>query len=236
MQIEDKAWIEYREKFSEVYDESNYSSSLQSFVMRSSHKFVEKAFDDQVHFGRVLEVGAGTGEHLPFVQHGFDEYTLTDHDPKTLEVAKKKLASLSTRKVNFEVQAGSELTYPDDTFDRLVATHVLEHIYQPHLALKEWCRVLKQGGVLSILIPTDPGMAWRLGRHLGPRKAAIKQGIAYDYVMAREHVNSCNNLIAILRHYFPQSKEAWWPFPISSIDLNLFFVFHAVLDKQKEDQ
>jgi len=236
MPIEDKAWIEYREKFSEVYDESNYSSLLQALVMRSSHKLAEKAFDDQVHFGRVLEVGAGTGEHLAFVRHSFDEYTLTDLDPKTLEVAKKKLAFIANRKAAFEVQEGSELAYPDNTFDRLVATHVLEHIYQPHLALNEWSRVLKNRGVLSILIPTDPGMAWRLGRHFGPRKNAIKQGIAYDYVMAREHVNSCNNLIAILRHYFPQSKEAWWPFSISSIDLNLFFVFHATIDKQKEDQ
>ena len=94
--------------------------------------------------------------------------------------------------------------------------------------------MLKHGGVISILIPTDPGMAWRLGRHFGPRKNALAQGIEYDYVMAREHVNSCNNLIAILRHYFPGSKEAWWPFPIPSIDLNLFFAFHATLDKRED--
>ena len=33
MHGEDKAWIEYRHKFSEVYDESNYSSPLQSSVI-----------------------------------------------------------------------------------------------------------------------------------------------------------------------------------------------------------
>lgn len=236
MQGEDKAWIEYRDKFSEVYDASNYSSPLQSSVMRSSHKLVEKAYDEQTHFGRVLEVGAGTGEHLPFVRHRFDDYTLTDLDPKTLEVAKRKLAGTHGGKVGFEMQTGNRLSYLDNTFDRLIATHVLEHIYQPHLVLKEWYRVLKHGGVLSILIPTDPGIAWRLGRHFGPRKNAMAQGIAYDFVMAREHVNSCNNLIAILRHYFPESKEAWWPLPIPSIDLNLFFAFHATVNKQGECQ
>lgn len=236
MSSEDRAWIEYRQQFSEVYDDSNYSSPLQSLVMRASHKLAEKAFNDQMHFDRVLEIGAGTGEHLPFVRHSFDEYILTDFDPKTLEVAKKKLTGMRGGKVGFETQTGSSLLYPDNTFDRLVATHVLEHIYQPHLALKEWYRVLKHHGILSILIPTDPGVAWRLGRHLGPRKNAIKQGIAYDYVMAREHVNSCNNLIAFLRHYFPEAKEAWWPFPIPSIDLNLFFVFHATVSKQGNNQ
>lgn len=236
MQTEDKAWIEFQERFSEVYDELLYSRSLQSSVMRAGHKLVERAFDKRTHFGRVLEIGAGTGEHLPFVQHSFDEYTLTDHSPKTLEVAKRKLASIPNGKVTFEVQTGSELSYPDNTFDRLVASHVLEHIYPPHLALKEWRRVLKHGGTMSILIPTDPGMAWRFGRYFGgTRKHAIAQGIAYDYVIAREHVNSCNNLIAILRHYFPKSKEAWWPLPIPSIDFNLFFAFHTSIDKQAED-
>jgi ubiquinone/menaquinone biosynthesis C-methylase UbiE len=233
---DDKAWLDYRSKFSDVYDEANYSSPLQFSVMRASHKLVEKAYDGQKHFGQVLEVGAGTGEHLQHVRHGFDRYTLTDLDPKTLEVAKAKLAGTHHGKLGFEVQAGDRLDYPENTFDRLVAIHILEHIYQPHLALKEWYRVLKHGGVLSILIPTDPGIAWRLGRHLGPRKNALAQGIAYDYVMAREHVNSCNNLIAILRHYFPRAKESWWPFPLQSIDLNLFFCFHAVVNKQEDRQ
>ncbi len=236
MQHEDKAWLDYRERFSDVYDDSNYSSPLQSFVMRASHKLVEKEYGKQAHFDRVLEIGAGTGEHLPFVRHAFNEYILTDLDPKTLEVAKHKLAGMHNGQVKFEAQAGTSLNYSDDTFDRLIATHVLEHINEPHLALKEWLRVLRHGGVLSILIPTDPGLAWRLGRRLGPRKNAIAQGIAYDYVMAREHVNSCNNLIAILRHYFPDAKEAWWPLPVSSIDLNLFFAFHAAVVKQEVRQ
>jgi phosphatidylethanolamine/phosphatidyl-N-methylethanolamine N-methyltransferase len=236
VQGEDKAWIDYRQKFAEVYDHSNYSSPLQSSVMRASHKLLEKAYGNQTHFRRVLEVGAGTGEHLFFVRHTFDEYVVTDLDPKTLEIAERKLAGRFEGRVSFDQQTGNGLAYSDNTFDRLVATHVLEHIYQPHLVLKEWYRVVKDGGILSILIPTDPGLAWRLGRHMGPRKNAMNMGIAYDYVMAREHVNSCNNLIAILRHYFPDSKEAWWPFPVPSIDLNLFFAFHATICKQGKGQ
>ncbi len=233
MQNEDKAWIDYREKFSEVYDAANYSRSLQSSVMRESHRLAEKAIGEQAYFGRVLEVGAGTGEHLKFVRHTFGEYILSDLDPRTLDIAKHKLAHISNGNVTFDVQSGSELAYPDNTFDRVVAIHVLEHIYQPHLALKEWRRVLKHGGLMSIVIPTDPGIAWRLGRLFGPRDNAIARGMDYDYVMAREHVNSCNNLIAFLRHYFPGSKEAWWPLRIPSMDVNLFFAFHAIVDKRE---
>ena len=228
---EDKAWIEHREKFSEIYDKANYSSSLQSLVMRSSHKLIENAFDEKTFFKSVLEVGAGTGEHFPYIKHKYDHYVLTDLDPKPLEIAKSKLGSTNKDKVSFDVQPSEHLIYPDNVFDRVIATHVLEHIYYPHLAIKEWCRVLKNGGTLSILIPTDPGIAWRLGRRLGARKNAISHGIAYDYVMAREHVNACNNLVAILSHYFPSHKESWWPFKIASIDLNLFFAFHTTISK-----
>jgi ubiquinone/menaquinone biosynthesis C-methylase UbiE len=231
MKNEDKAWLDWRTKFADVYDESNYASSSRSQLMWASHRLAEKNFGKSDHFSKVLEIGAGTGEHLGFVSHTFDQYVLSDLDAKTLAVAKNKLNDKFGNKLRYETQSGGQLSYADNSFDRVIASHVLEHIYQPHLAIKEWMRVVKQGGVLSILIPTDPGIAWRLGRHLGPRKNAIAQGIAYDYVMAREHVNSCNNLIALLRHYFPDRTEKWWPFPIPSIDLNLFFVFHATINK-----
>jgi len=228
---EDKVWLDHRAGFADIYDDSNYSSPLQSMVMRASHRLAEKHFHKHDHFSKVLEIGAGTGEHLVFVRHSFDQYILSDLDMRTLEVAKNKLSNSFGNKLLFEAQSGEGLSYEDSSFDRLIASHVLEHIYQPHLAIKEWKRVVKNNGILSIIIPTDPGIAWRLGRHLGPRRNAISKGMAYDYLMAREHVNSCNNLIALLRHYFPDRKEGWWPFPIPSIDLNLFFVFHAVVKK-----
>ncbi|HEX6592070.1 MAG TPA: class I SAM-dependent methyltransferase [Moraxellaceae bacterium] len=224
---EDEAWLRHRAAFSETYDEANYKSPLQRFVMHASHRLTERAIPASAHYPDVIEIGAGTGEHLPFVRHRYDRYVLTDLDSKTLDIARQKLPATLSAKAAFEAQPSGRLQYGDNSFDRLVATHVLEHIYQPHLALKEWQRVVRKDGTLSILIPTDPGMAWRLGRHLGPRRHALRQGLAYDYLMAREHVNSCNNLIALLRHYFPQRTEHWWPTPIPSIDLNLFFLFTA---------
>lgn len=234
MQGEDEAWTEYREKFAELYDGCNYASPLQSFAMRASHRLVERPFGANAYFGMVLEVGAGTGEHLSFIRHGFGEYILSDVDSRALEVAKGKVDRKHKGSVSFDLQQADQLTYADNSFDRIVATHVLEHIYKPHVAIREWRRVLKHEGVLSILIPTDPGVAWRLGRYFGPRRNAVALGIAYDYVMAREHVNSCNNLIALLRHYFPDAKCAWWPSPIASIDLNLFFAFHGTLRKTEQ--
>lgn len=52
------------------------------------------------------------------------------------------------------IDEGSTLaTVKDETFDYLVAAHVLEHIDDPILALKNWIRVVKPGGHIVIAVP-----------------------------------------------------------------------------------
>ena len=44
-------------------------------------------------------------------------------------------------------------TVANDTFDFVVANHVLEHIGNPIRALKEWHRILRPGGLLFMALP-----------------------------------------------------------------------------------
>jgi len=222
---EDPAWTDYRQRFADIYEDMNYDGSLQGWAMRASHRLAEKGVLCSAHRSRVLEVGAGPGVHASYVRHDFSEYTVMDSDDRALDMAKRRLGK--DPRFHFRNDDGVRLPWPDGHFDRLIATHVLEHLYEPHRVLREWTRVVRDGGLLTVLIPTDPGLAWRLGRHLGPRRRALEQGIAYDYVMAREHVNSCHNLMAIIRHHWPARHEAWWPLRVPSIDLNLFVAVHA---------
>ena len=232
MKNKDKIWENYKKNLTINFEATNYSSFLQKFVMLSSHKFLEAPYKKDTFFEKILVVGAGSGEHLNFIDCQFNSYTISDIDKRMISLAKSRFNSRKfSKNISFEIQSANSLTYNDSTFDRLIASHVLEHIYEPHKAVEEWIRVTKNGGILSVLIPADPGLAWSLGRCLGPRKHALSLGIPYDYLMAREHVNSCNNLIAILRHYFPESSESFWPTRIPSINMNLFFSFHAKVKK-----
>ena len=116
-----------------------------------------------------------------------------------LKIASEKYADqLLSNSVVIEKQDATSLTYSDHSFDRLIATHVLEHLPNPVQVLKEWNRVIRPQGVISIVLPCDPGMLWRLGRYLGPRRNAKKLGIAYDYLQAAEHINSIFNLIVFI--------------------------------------
>jgi ubiquinone/menaquinone biosynthesis C-methylase UbiE len=216
------------------YESSNYGKGLSGFVMRSSHRLIEKDFRQNVHFGRVLEVGSGPGVHLGFVQHGFDEYYITDMSPDMLEHARQKNKNYAAAgDIVYRTEDATRLSFADNSFDRLVASHVLEHLYRPHEVLAEWLRVLRPGGTLSIVLPCDPGAMWRLGRCFGPRSSGIKRGLPYDYVMALEHVNPITNLVAIIRHMFEERQEKWWPLRIASTDLNLIYTVNIIVGKRQ---
>lgn len=208
------------------YDSSNYDDNMAGSVLSRSHDLLEKPFGADTTFGQVLEVGAGTMVHMHHVRHRFDRYLATDHNPGLIEAARK---GALPKGVEVEHLEGTRLPYADASFDRVIATHVLEHIPEPHLALGEWARVVKPGGVLSLILPCDPGLAWRFGRHFGPRRRAEAAGLDYDYYMAREHVNSIYNLRQIVRYHLPNRQEAWWPLRIASPDLNLIYCVNARL-------
>ena len=46
------------------------------------------------------------------------------------------------------------LPFPDDTFDRIIASEVLEHVPDDQVALDELFRVLKPGGTLAVTVPS----------------------------------------------------------------------------------
>jgi ubiquinone/menaquinone biosynthesis C-methylase UbiE len=212
--------------YAEKYEGANYGAGLAGYVMRRSHELIEGSFGRDVAFERVLEVGAGSGVHLRSVHHRFGEYLLTDFSTDMLRNVE---GGGKDGTVNILEQDATALSFPDDSFDRLIAAHVLEHLYKPHEVLREWVRVLKPGGTLSLVLPCDPGMMWRLGRYFGPRQRARQNGLAYDYVMAREHVNAITNLVAFIRYYFDRREEHWWPFRVPSADLNLIYAVNITV-------
>lgn len=217
----------YELSYIQSYDTNNTELTLAGSFLQKSHQLLEKTLPKEGVYNRVLEVGAGSGHHLPYVKHDFQQYVMTDGSDEMLEIASKKYASqISAGTLAIEKQDATALTFPDNSFDRLIATHVLEHLPNPVNVLREWNRVIRPNGVISIVLPCDPGLLWRLGRHLGPRRNARKLGIAYDYLQAAEHINSIYNLVVFIRHHFDTTSELWYPTRIPNPDLNLFYICH----------
>ncbi|MDR0927247.1 MAG: class I SAM-dependent methyltransferase [Ignavibacteria bacterium] len=218
------------------YDNDQYSSGIQPYCMKQSHKLIEKKYTNEDYFDNVIEIGSGVGYHLPYINHKFGTYILSDGDAAVIEKIKTMNYPQNIQPKLFQ---GEHLDVSDNSFDRLIASHCLEHIHHPEKALEEWSRVVRgdrteqnrteqnRTGILSILLPCDPGLGWRLGRTIGGRKRATRTGLdEYDLFLALEHCNPINVLISMIRYYFDDIEESWWPFPFPSIDLNLFYAVH----------
>lgn len=219
----------YLTQFEENYEKLNYSGNLSSKVLAYSHKVLENSFTKKDHFSKVLEVGAGSGQHPLTVKHTFDKYLITDGNDKMLDQSRERFKG--DTKYDYQVEDARKLTFADHSFDRVIATHVLEHLVNPHEILREWTRVIKPGGTLSLVLPCDPGLAWRFGRMLGVRKRAESAGMDYDYWMAREHVNSIYNLNTFINFYYKEVNATWWPLRLPLPDLNLIYAANIKIPK-----
>ena len=107
----------------------------------------------------------------------------------------------------------------------------LEHVNEPEKFLFEMMNKLKEGGILSISLPTDPGLLWRLGRlfikYFIVKKTYNLSREEYEYLNATEHINSIFNLINLIRYNFKnQIEEHCLPFRIKLLDINLFYIAH----------
>lgn len=58
------------------------------------------------------------------------------------------------------------LPFEDDSADEIYASHVLEHLPYDSKALQEWLRVLKPGGMLTVVVPDINGV-YLMSKHHG---------------------------------------------------------------------
>ena len=59
---------------------------------------------------------------------------------------------------------GTRLPYPDETFDKIIASEVLEHVPDDQAAYDEFMRILRPGGTIAVTVPaTFPEkICWKL--------------------------------------------------------------------------
>ncbi len=100
----------------------------------------------RIQQGKLLDIGAGTGAFVAYMQQKGWEVTGLEPD----ETARER--ALSVNKVNLLDTSGL-YSLPPDTFDAITLWHVLEHVHDLHPYLEQLKKLIKRGGRIFIAVP-----------------------------------------------------------------------------------
>jgi len=135
--------------------------------------------------GRILEVGVGTGISLPLYSSACRLCGVDISEPM-LRKAQERVAELNLGNVEgLWAMDAERLSFPDGSFDVVVAQYVITTVPNPEATLDEFARVLKPGGeiVLVSRIGAEAGLRRSLEHWFQP--AARKLGWRTEFSFAR---------------------------------------------------
>jgi SAM-dependent methyltransferase len=167
---------------------------------------------------RTIELGAGIGEHLNHEDLSIQEYHCIElRENMTSEIHRRFPTVTAT---NADCQ--KQLPYPDAYFDRAVAVHVFEHLPDLPNAVAELVRVLKPGGIASLVIPCDPGLVYSIARKISSERIFRKRyKQPYTWYIASEHVNRPGEILSIMSSRMTEIHRSYFPLGIPIISANL---------------
>lgn len=119
---------------------------------------------------RILDVGTSTGTNLRMLRDlGFTRYEGLDSSEQAVRwCAKKGFGKVTMGNV-------CELPFPDQSFDLILATDVIEHVDDDMTALCEIRRVLKPGGCVLVTVPAFMAL-WGLQDDVSLHKRRYRAG------------------------------------------------------------
>ena len=206
------------------YFEGGIDRHLQSyFCRRNRTKPLSEA--------KVLEIGGGDGQHLPFVRFKPESYTMLDIRELAPGILEKNLVkSTYVKEVSFVLGDGASMPFDDEGFDLVIGTCVLHHVDDVLGVLMEAKRVCKNGGEVIFILPTDPGLLNGLvKRVISYRKLRSLGHPNPRLIYALDHKNHVNSIISQFSFVFDSSvvNKKFRPLFFPSINSNLYITLHA---------
>lgn len=209
------------------YLETNYRG-LAKILYYFNHKILEIGVQKRYN-KYLIEIGGGAKPHIHYMDvENIREYTIVDHIKYKKKILKfsKKYKKISFKFINYK-----KLKLPRKKYTRLIASHSFEHFNDFEKNFLKLLPSLKFDSILSIALPCDPGIMWRLLQYLYYFKQKKTYGWKTfkekDLSHSRDHCTPVQNIQKVINYYFKSSKKYFFPFLFSSINLNIFLIIQT---------
>ena len=142
----------YRHSADEYFEHHGADAKRQAALA-----LVQRARELTGRRGRLLDIGAGRGEVLLAARQ--DGWAVVGIEPST------NFAEHAERHAGVEILRCpvEQCRFPDASFDVVMLSAVLEHLYNPAETVREIARILRPGGAVFIDVPNERGLYFRVG-------------------------------------------------------------------------
>ena len=223
-----------------VYNKDNYIKTnytgFAKILYYFNHKLLSFGFKNKYN-KFIIDVGGGANPHINFMDtKSILEYTIVD-DLKY----KSKIIELSNKykNINFKFLNYKNLNLPKNRYTRLIASHSFEHFKNFEEEFFKLLPSLKIDSIISIALPCDPGLMWRLLQYLiyfkQKKNYKWKSFAEKDLSHSRDHSTPVQNIQKVIKYYFKQTKKVYFPFILPSINLNIFLIMQVKMKNFKNN-
>jgi phosphatidylethanolamine/phosphatidyl-N-methylethanolamine N-methyltransferase len=161
--------------------------------------------------GRILEVGIGTGLSLT-------DYSTANHivgvdiSQPMLAKARERVEKHGLNHVeSIAVMDAEQLTFPDASFDVVVAQYVVTAIPHPEKALDEFVRVVRPGGeiILTSRIGAESGFRGTIEKWLMPITSRLGWRTEFAWARYERWANGAHAVRLVERRALPPLGHFW---------------------------
>jgi phosphatidylethanolamine/phosphatidyl-N-methylethanolamine N-methyltransferase len=201
------------------------------FLLKGIHKKLDKPLRYTKNL-EILEVGAGHGQHFALTKLQTDRYVELDlREFKSLELEDSK--SVENRRTRVVGDAKTLDEMKSNEFNGLIATCLLAHLSDMDSSLKNWRRVVKHDGFITIYVPCEPGIVLRFARFFTTKKLISNLGYDHACIHWAEHRNHFPGMQTAIKKAFNLDEITERKFPIRflSWDFNFYAIFVIQIKK-----
>ncbi len=154
----------------------------------------------------VLELGAGTLNHLPY-ETGTKIYDVVEPFHELWED--------SPERVHVSRFFDDIRDVPvDQKYDKIISVAVLEHLTDLPGVIVNCARHLGEGGTLAAGFPSEGGLAWYCAWRFGTGTVyRLRTGLSYAPLMRHEDVNDAREIELVVRRFFRTVERRRFPLP-----------------------